>query len=52
MYRGHPWWLHERVEEVSADELGLRFAEPASLEAMAHVQRTLRQELEGAGTDS
>jgi uncharacterized glyoxalase superfamily protein PhnB len=43
--QGHLWWLHERVEDVPPDELAARFADPAALEAMAYVQRTLREEL-------
>jgi uncharacterized glyoxalase superfamily protein PhnB len=49
--QGHLWWLHERVEDVSPDELGSRFADPAVQEAMAYVQRSLREELEAASTD-
>jgi PhnB protein len=45
------WWLHERVEDVAPEELATRFADPAALEAMAYVQRTLREELEAARTD-
>jgi PhnB protein len=48
--QGHLWWLHERVEDVSPEELVRRFADPAGQEAMAYVQRTLRDELEAAGT--
>jgi PhnB protein len=44
--QGHLWWLHERVEDVPPDELAGRFADPGALEAMAYVQRTLREELE------
>ncbi|WP_214411887.1 VOC family protein [Sphaerisporangium fuscum] len=47
--QGHLWWLHERVEDVPPEELGARFADPAAQEAMAYVQRTLREELQGAG---
>jgi uncharacterized glyoxalase superfamily protein PhnB len=43
--QGHLWWLHERVEDVPPGELADRFADPAALEAMAYVQRTLREEL-------
>jgi PhnB protein len=43
--QGHLWWLHERVEDVSPDEMMRRFAEPAAQDAMAYVQRTLREEL-------
>jgi PhnB protein len=43
--QGHLWWLHEWVEDVSPDELAGRFADPAAQEAMAYVQRSLRDEL-------
>ncbi|MGW2424339.1 VOC family protein [Streptomyces sp. NPDC001709] len=43
--QGHLWWLHERVEDVAPDELASRFADPDAQEAMAYVQRTLREEL-------
>jgi PhnB protein len=46
--QGHLWWLHEWVEEVTPEELGNRFADPAAQEAMAYVQRTLQEEL-GSG---
>jgi PhnB protein len=44
--QGHLWWLHERVEDVAPEELMSRFADPAAQEAMAYVQRTLREELD------
>src|SRR6266550_1148735 len=44
--QGHLWWLHEQVEDVAPEELASRFADPAAREAMAYVQRTLREELE------
>jgi len=43
--------LHERVEDVAPGELASRFADPAAQEAMAYVQRTLREELETTHTD-
>jgi PhnB protein len=43
--QGHLWWLHERVEDVSPDELVSRFADPTAQQAMAYVQRTLRLEM-------
>jgi len=43
--QGHLWWLHESVEDVAPDEIGARFADPAAQEAMAYVQRSLREEL-------
>jgi uncharacterized glyoxalase superfamily protein PhnB len=45
--QGHLWWVHERVEDVPVDELAARFADPAAQEAMAYVQRSLREEMEG-----
>jgi PhnB protein len=49
--QGHLWWLHERVEDVSPDELDSHFADPTALEALAYVQRTLREELQAANAD-
>jgi uncharacterized glyoxalase superfamily protein PhnB len=49
--QGHLWWLHERVEDVPPDELASRFADPTAMEAMAYVQRSLREEMEASGTD-
>ena len=43
--QGHLWWLHEHVEDVPPAELGARFADPAALQAMDYVQRSLREEL-------
>lgn len=44
--QGHLWWLHEVVEDVPQDEMAGRFADPAAQEAMAYVQRSLRDEME------
>jgi PhnB protein len=41
----HLWWLHEHVADIAPAELASRFADPAAQEAMAYVQRTLREEL-------
>ena len=49
--QGHLWWVHERVEDVSPDELVSRFSDPAAQEAMAYVQGTLRDELGPASTN-
>jgi PhnB protein len=49
--QGHLWWLHERVEDVSPDELAGRFADPAAQDAMAYVQRSLREELAVGNSD-
>ena len=43
--QGHLCWVHERVEDVSPDDLVSRFSDPAAQEAMAYVQGTLRDEL-------
>ncbi|WP_433656828.1 VOC family protein [Nocardia sp. CA-128927] len=43
--QGHLWWLHEHVEDVAPDELASRFADPAAIEAMTYVQRSLREEM-------
>jgi PhnB protein len=32
--QGHLWWIHERFEDVSPDELAARSADPAALRAM------------------
>jgi len=49
--QGHLWWLHEQVAEVAPREMAGRFADPAAQEAMAYVQRTLREELETTPAD-
>jgi PhnB protein len=49
--QGHLWWLHEHVADVPPEELATRFADPAALEAMAYVQRTLREEMAVPPTD-
>jgi uncharacterized glyoxalase superfamily protein PhnB len=43
--QGHLWWIHERIEEVEANDLQARFADPSALEAMAYVQQSLSDEL-------
>lgn len=43
--QGHLWWIFERLEEVSAEEMGKRFAEPSYRDAMAYVQASLAEEL-------
>lgn len=43
--QGHLWWIHERFEDVSPDELAARFADPAALRAMSYVQQSLSEEL-------
>ena len=43
--QGHLWWIHERIEDVPPAELAGRFADPAAQQAMAYVQRSLREEM-------
>jgi hypothetical protein len=43
--QGHLWWMHAHVADIAPAELASRFADPAAQEAMAYVQRTLREEL-------
>jgi PhnB protein len=45
--QGHLWWIHERVEELDPEQLGRRFAEPSLQQAMAYVQESLSNELQG-----
>jgi uncharacterized glyoxalase superfamily protein PhnB len=35
---GNVWWLQERVEDVSEEEMGQRWQDPKWAEAMAYVQ--------------
>jgi len=49
--QGHLWWLHEHVEDVAAEELAGRFADPAALAAMGYVQRTLLEEMAATNND-
>lgn len=46
--QGHLLWLHEWIEDVSPDEMMSRFADPGAQEAMAYVQRSLREDLAGS----
>lgn len=39
------WWIHQRVEEVSFEEIGRRAAGPAAMAAMRYVQDLLRSEM-------
>jgi PhnB protein len=43
--QGHLWWIFERLENVSAEEMVRRFALPTYQEAMDYVQTTLAEEL-------
>lgn len=45
--QGHLWWIHQRLEDVPAEELADRFADPSALEAMAYVQQSLISEMSG-----
>ncbi|MFJ9821496.1 VOC family protein [Streptomyces sp. NPDC101151] len=43
--QGHLWWIFQRLEEISPEEMGRRFAESSYQEAMAYVQESLAEEL-------
>ncbi|MFI6285372.1 VOC family protein [Streptomyces sp. NPDC051018] len=43
--QGHLWWIFQRLEEVSPEEMGKRFADPSYQEGMAYVQKSLADEL-------
>jgi hypothetical protein len=45
---GHLWWIHQRVEDVGADELQARFADPAALDGQEYMRRSLADELSAA----
>ena len=45
--QGHLWWIHQRLEDVPAEELADRFADPSALQAMAYVQQSLISEMSG-----
>jgi len=47
--QGHLWWIHQHLEDVAAEELAERFADPAAQQAMTYVQESLASELSGAG---
>ncbi|MGX1762031.1 VOC family protein [Streptomyces lydicus] len=44
--QGHLWWVFQRLEEVSAEEMAKRFADPSYQRAMEYVQTSLAEELE------
>jgi PhnB protein len=46
--QGHLWWIHQHLEDVAADELAERFADPSAQEAMTYVQQSLASEMSGA----
>jgi PhnB protein len=43
---GNLWWIQERVEEPTPDELARRFQDPTFTEAMGYIQSTLAAGLE------
>jgi PhnB protein len=43
--QGHLWWIHQRIEDVSVDDLPARFADPDAQNAMNYVQSSLTEEL-------
>jgi PhnB protein len=45
--QGHLWWIHQRLEDVAAEELVERFADPSAQQAMAYVEQSLADEMSG-----
>jgi hypothetical protein len=45
---GNIWWIQERVEEPTPDELAARFQDPKFTEAMQYVQSTLASGLDAS----
>jgi hypothetical protein len=43
---GNLWWIQERVEAPTPDELARRFQDPTFTEAMGYIQSTLAAGLE------
>ncbi len=50
--QGHLWWIHQHVEDVGADEMAARFADPTAQAAMAYVQDSLTRELSASANRS
>jgi len=42
--QGHPWWIHQRLEDVAVEKL----ADPSAQQAMTYVQQSLTSEMSGA----
>jgi PhnB protein len=49
--QGHLWWIHQRLEDVAAEELAERFADPTAQRAMAYVQQSLADELSATASE-
>jgi uncharacterized glyoxalase superfamily protein PhnB len=45
------WWIHQHVEDVDADTMMKRFADPNAMEAMQYVERSLRDAMRVARDD-
>lgn len=42
---GNIWWIHQRIAELSPEEMGRRAMDPAAGEAMRYVQDSLSSEM-------
>ena len=48
---GNTWWVQERLEVVSPEEIGQRMADPRYAEAMRYLQETLGEEMRQRGPE-
>jgi uncharacterized glyoxalase superfamily protein PhnB len=48
---GNIWWVQERLEDLSWEEIGPRMAEPRYAEATRYLQRTLSEEMARRGAE-
>src|SRR4051794_18119297 len=47
--QGHRWWVHQHVEDVPAEELFSRFADPETAVAMSYLAESLDAEMRHGG---
>ena len=48
---GNTWWVQERLEVVSPEEIGQRMADPRFAEAMRYLQETSGEEMRQRGPE-
>jgi PhnB protein len=49
---GNTWWIQQRLEDLSWEQMSSRMSEPKYAEAMRYLQRTLREEMRRRGADN